>query len=121
MKKFLLFILIVGSSFLFSESLKAQVSNTNFSNTPSNSKSDDGVMVVSPNPARDFIVIKTKDANIKIKYVSFYSILGVQVAEYPVNMNSAEIRLDRLKPGKYLMRYILDDNTQRVTQIIKQQ
>lgn len=120
MKKFLLFILFIGTTLMFSESLKAQVSNTNFSNASSNIKSDDGVMVVTPNPARDFIVIKTKDANTKIKSVSFFSILGVQVAEYQVNMNSAEIRLDKLKSGKYLMRYVLDDNTQRVTQIIKQ-
>lgn len=120
MKKFLLFILFVGSTFMFSGSIKAQVSKTNFSNTTSGAKSDDGVMIVSPNPARDFIVIKTKDASTKIKSVAFFSILGVQVAEYQVNMSSAEIRLDKLKAGKYLMRYILDDNTQRVTQIIKQ-
>lgn len=119
MKKFLLFILFIGTTLMFSESLKAQVNNT-FSNASSNIKSDDGVMVVTPNPARDFIVIKTKDANTKIKSVSFFSILGVQVAEYQVNMSSAEIRLDKLKSGKYLMRYVLDDNTQRVTQIIKQ-
>lgn len=122
MKKFLLYILVIGATFTFSGSLMAQVSKANISNnTTSISKSDDGVMLVSPNPARDFIVIKAKDNNTKIKTVTFFSILGVQVAEYAVNMNAAEVRLDKLKPGKYLMRYILDDNTQRVTQIIKQQ
>ncbi len=122
MKKFLLYILIIGATFMFSGSLMAQVSKANISNnTVSASKSDDGVMLVSPNPARDFIVIKAKDSTAKIKTVTFFSILGVQVAEYVVNMNAAEVRLDKLKPGKYLMRYVLDDNTQRVTQIIKQQ
>ncbi|MBD8018680.1 T9SS type A sorting domain-containing protein [Weeksellaceae bacterium Sa1CVA4] len=77
-------------------------------------------MVAYPNPARDFIVVKSKDPLLKIKSVTFYSILGMQVAEYAVNMNSGEIRLDRLKPGKYLMRYIMSDNTQKVTQIVKQ-
>ena len=77
-------------------------------------------LVAYPNPAKDFIIVKAKDNESKIKSVTFYSILGVQVLEYSVNMNAAEIRLDKLRPGKYLMRYLLDDNTQRVTQIIKQ-
>ncbi|MGZ5187908.1 MAG: T9SS type A sorting domain-containing protein, partial [Kaistella sp.] len=60
------------------------------------------------------------DSALKIKSVTFYSILGMQVADFAVNMNSGEIRLDRLRPGKYLMRYVMSDNTQKVTQIIKQ-
>ncbi len=83
-------------------------------------KSDDGLLVAYPNPAKDFIMVKSKDTSLKIKSVTFYSILGMQVAEYAVNMNSAEIRLDKLRPGKYLMRYTLSDNTQKVTQIVKQ-
>ena len=83
-------------------------------------KSDDGVLVAYPNPAKDFIIVKSKDSDLKIKSVTFYSILGMQVAEYAVNMNSGEIRLDKLKPGKYLMRYTMSDNTQKVTQIVKQ-
>ncbi|QOW12023.1 T9SS type A sorting domain-containing protein [Kaistella flava (ex Peng et al. 2021)] len=86
----------------------------------SNQKSDDAVMVAYPNPARDFIMVKSKDASLKIKSVTFYSILGMQVAEYQINKNSEEIRLDKLRPGKYLMRYVLSDNTQKVTQIVKQ-
>lgn len=85
-----------------------------------NQKSDDGVMVAYPNPARDFIIVKSKDNSLKIKSVTFYSILGMQVAEYQINKNSEEIRLDKLRPGKYLMRYVLSDNTQKVTQIVKQ-
>lgn len=73
-----------------------------------------------PNPAKDFIIVKSKDSDLKVKSVTFYSILGMQVAEYIVNMNSGEIRLDKLRPGKYLMKYTLSDNTQKVTQIIKQ-
>ena len=83
-------------------------------------KSDDGVVVAYPNPAKDFIIVKSKDTSLKIKTVTFYSILGMQLAEYAVNMNSGEIRLDKLKPGKYLMRYTLSDNTQKITQIVKQ-
>ena len=77
-------------------------------------------MVAYPNPAKDFIIVKSKDASLKIKSVTFYSILGMEVAQYAVNMNSGEIRLDRLRPGKYLMKYTLSDNTQKVTQIVKQ-
>ena len=73
-----------------------------------------------PNPARDFIIVKSKDSSLKIKSVAFYSILGIEIAQYAVNMNSGEIRLDKLRPGKYLMKYTLSDNTQKITQIIKQ-
>lgn len=116
MKRILLFIFFVGLFSGFS-SLKAQnvreIANTS-------QKSDDGVLVVYPNPAKDFVIVKSKDASLKIKSVAFYSILGVQVSEVNVNMNSGEIRLDKLRPGKYLMKYTLSDGTQKVTQIIKQ-
>lgn len=83
-------------------------------------KSDEGEIDVYPNPAKDFIVLKTKDSSIKIKSVTFYSILGTEVASYTINSNYTELRLDRLKSGRYLMTYVLSDNTQKVTQIIKQ-
>ena len=83
-------------------------------------KSDDGVLQAYPNPAKDFIILKSKDSNLKIKSVTFYSILGVQVAQYNINMYSGQINLDKLRPGKYLMKYMMSDETQRVTQIIKQ-
>ena len=77
-------------------------------------------MVAYPNPAKDFIIVKSKDAFLKIKSVTFYSILGTEVGTYSVNMSSGEIRLDKLRPGKYLMRYLMSDSTQKVIQIIKQ-
>ncbi|WP_292010532.1 T9SS type A sorting domain-containing protein, partial [Chryseobacterium sp.] len=83
-------------------------------------KSDDGVLIAYPNPAKDFLIVKAKDPFLKIKNVTFYSILGTQVASYSVNMNSGEINLEKLKPGKYLIRYTLSNNTQKVTQIVKQ-
>lgn len=83
-------------------------------------KGDDGILAAYPNPTKDVLIVKAKDASLKIKSVSFYSILGTPVLSYNVNMNAAEISLDRLRPGKYLMRYTLSDNTQKVKQIIKQ-
>lgn len=83
-------------------------------------KSDDGVLVAYPNPAKDFVIVKSKDSALKIKSITLYSIIGMQVAEYQLNSNSAEIRLDKLRPGKYLMKYTLSNNTQKVTQIVKQ-
>ncbi len=83
-------------------------------------KSDDGALVAYPNPARDFIIIKAKNPSLKVKQVTLYSILGTQISENIVDSNTAEIRLDKLAPGKYLMRYVLSDNTQKVTQIVKQ-
>lgn len=116
MKRYLFFMFFIGllsvTSVAGAQMMKEPVS--------SSQKSDDGVLVAYPNPAKDFIVVKAKDASLKVKSVAFYSILGMQISEIAVNMNTAEIRLDRLKPGKYLLKYTLSDNTQKVTQIIKQ-
>jgi hypothetical protein len=117
-KKILFFVLFISSLTIFSEKVSAQ--SVDRISTIANQKSDDGVLIAYPNPARDFILIKSKDASLKIKSVTFYSILGMQVAEFQINKNSDEIRLDKLRPGKYLMRYVLSDNTQKVTQVIKQ-
>lgn len=118
MKKLLFSLIFIGTLAVFSEQVSAQ--SVDRVSMMTNQKSDDGVMVAYPNPARDFIMVKSKDSSLKIKSVTFYSILGMQVAEYQINKNSEEIRLDKLRPGKYLMRYVLSDNTQKVTQIVKQ-
>lgn len=115
MKKLLLSLFFVG---LFSGAAYGQI--THKEPISATQKNDDGVLVAYPNPARDVLVLKSKDSSLKIKSVAFYSILGVQVAAYNVNSGSSEIRLDQLKSGKYLLRYTLSDNTQKVTQIIKQ-
>lgn len=116
MKKLLLLFIFIGASVGLSSNLKAQLREPN----SISQKSDDGVLAAYPNPARDFLVVKAKDSSLKIKNVTFYSILGTQVANYSVNSNKAEINIEKLKPGKYLIRYILSDNTQKVTQIVKQ-
>ncbi|WP_312390699.1 T9SS type A sorting domain-containing protein [Chryseobacterium sp.] len=116
MKKLLLLFIFLGTFVGFSNNLKAQIKEPGaFSQ-----KSDDGVLVAYPNPAKDFLIFKAKDTSLKIKSVTFYSILGTQVANYSVNMNSGEVNIEKLKPGKYLIRYVLSDNTQKVTQIVKQ-
>lgn len=83
-------------------------------------KADDGVLIIYPNPVKDYIIVKSKNPSVKVKSVVFYSILGMQVADYHINNVSSEIRLDRLQSGKYLLKYTLSDNTQKVLQIIKQ-
>ncbi|WP_139422945.1 T9SS type A sorting domain-containing protein [Chryseobacterium mulctrae] len=116
MKKLLPLFIFIGATIGFSDNLKAQIKEP----TSTNQKSDDGVLTAYPNPAKDFLMVKAKDSSLKIKNVSFYSILGTQVASYNINSNNAEINIQKLKPGKYLIRYILSDNTQKVTQIVKQ-
>jgi hypothetical protein len=116
MKKLLLLIIFMGAFVGFSDNIKAQIKEP----SSTSQKSDDGVLTAYPNPAKDFLVVKAKDSSLKIKSVIFYSILGTQVANYNVNTNRAEINIEKLKPGKYLIRYILSDNTQKVTQIVKQ-
>ncbi|UOU96745.1 T9SS type A sorting domain-containing protein [Chryseobacterium daecheongense] len=117
MKKLLLLFIFLGTFVGFSSNLKAQQFREP---STASKKSDDGVLIAFPNPAKDYLIVKAKDSSLKIKSVIFYSILGTQVASYSVNMNSGEINIERLKPGKYLIRYILSDNTQKVTQIVKQ-
>ncbi|PIF47045.1 putative secreted protein (Por secretion system target) [Chryseobacterium sp. 52] len=116
MKKLLLLFIFIVAFVGFSNNMQAQLREPG----SITQKSDDGVLIAYPNPAKDFLLIKAKDSALKIKSVTFYSILGTQVANYSVNMNSGEINIEKLKPGKYLIRYILSDNTQKVTQIVKQ-
>ena len=118
MKKLLFFVTFSVSFLMFSGEAKAQ--ETLREPLSTSQKSDDGVLVAYPNPTRDFIIVKAKNPSLKVKSVTFYSIIGTQVLDISANSNTAELRLDRLKPGKYLMKYTLSDNTQKVTQIVKQ-
>lgn len=118
MKKLLFFVTFSVSFLMFSGEAKAQ--ETLREPLSASQKSDDGVLVAYPNPTRDFIIVKAKNPSLKVKSVTFYSIIGTQVLDISANSNTAELRLDRLKPGKYLMKYTLSDNTQKVTQIVKQ-
>ena len=94
MKKNLLMLMFFGISLVFSGSLSAQYSREPLSLSQ---KSDDGVLVAYPNPAKDYILVKSKDASVRIKSVTFYSILGMQVASYGLNSNSAEINIEKLR------------------------
>ena len=116
MKKLLFFILFFGMYFGFSGTMNAQNTREHITQQ----KNDDGVLVAYPNPTKDNLIIKVKDSSLKIKSVTFYSILGTQVANYSINNNSTEINIARFRPGKYLMKYTLSDNTQKIKQIIKQ-
>ena len=118
MKKLLFFVTFSVSFLMFSGEAKAQ--ETLRESLSASQKSDDGALVAYPNPTRDFIIVKAKNPSLKVKSVTFYSIIGTQVLDISANSNTAELRLDRLKPGKYLMKYTLSDNTQKVTQIVKQ-
>ena len=80
---------------------------------------NDKELIAYPNPAKDFLYLKTTDPNVKIKSATFYSILGNVVADVQINANYSEIRIDKLKQGRYLMRYVLSNNTQKIIQIIK--
>ncbi len=117
MKKFFLMLMLMGFTLGFN-TLQAQSSREQ--QTSGTQKGDDTILAAYPNPTKDVLIVKAKDSSLKIRSVSFYSILGTPVLSYNVNMNAAEINLERLRPGKYLMRYTLSDNTQKVKQIIKQ-
>ena len=105
MKKFLFFVTFSVSFLMFSSEIKAQ--QTLREPLSTSQKSDDGALVAYPNPTRDFIIVKAKNSSLRVTAVTFFSIIGTQVLEISVNANTAEIRLDKLKPGKYLMKYTL--------------
>lgn len=107
---FIFLLTLLYSEYGFSQSQSSFSSNT-----------ENEISVVTyPNPAKDYLYIKTNNPNIQIKNVSFYSILGNMVATMPINASYSEIRVDKLRPGKYILRYILSNNTQKIIQVIKQ-
>lgn len=78
-------------------------------------------LVIFPNPARENINLKVTNPNVKLKSVTIYALIGMQVAEFTnLNQNSVDLRIDRLKPGKYFVKYTLSNNTQQVAQLIKE-
>lgn len=79
-------------------------------------------IIIFPNPARETVNLSMKNTNdLKFTYVGIYSILGNQVAEFTgLNQSMLDLRIDRMKPGRYLLKYILSDNTQKVKQLIKE-
>lgn len=83
-----------------------------------NQKNED--IVAYPNPTKDVISIRPTQAGVRVKMVVFYDILGTQVASFSAHGVAVELDISRLKPGKYLMKYVLSDNTQKIKQIIKQ-
>jgi len=63
---------------------------------------------VYPNPAQDFIVVKTRE-NIAIKGVEIYGISGALVAtEFNMNTLSRQIDISALPAGLYLVRVMTD-------------
>lgn len=115
MKKFLLFVSLLLNLYngqLYAQDIQRESLQQN--------RNDEKLIVAYPNPVRDYLYLKTSNPNIKVKSVVFYSILGNIVADMNINASYTEIRLDRLRTGKYLMKYTLSDDTQKVIQIIKQ-
>ena len=106
--------------FFFSIISLGQMEAQSFQTGISSQTTNDKELIAYPNPAKDFLYLKTSDPNVKIKSATFYSILGNVVADVQINANYSEIRVDRLKQGKYLMRYVLSNNTQKIIQVIKQ-
>ena len=106
--------------FFFSIISLGQMEAQSFQTGKSSQTANDKELIAYPNPAKDFLYLKTSAPNVKIKSATFYSILGNVVADVQINANYSEIRIDKLKQGRYLMRYVLSNNTQKIIQIIKQ-
>lgn len=80
----------------------------------------DGITVVYPNPTKESVSVRLKDASSKIKFINIFSILGSQVMSVSVNASQAEINLGRLRSGKYMLQCVLSDGSTQVTQVVKQ-
>lgn len=80
---------------------------------------EEAAVAIYPNPTHGDLTIRTS-GTVKIKSLSVFSLLGTPLLSYEYNQPMVEVNLDKLKPGKYFLRYTLSDNTERVKQIIKQ-
>ena len=105
MKKLLFFIFFIG---LFSGFSLMKAQSTKDSVVPSH-KSDDGVLVAYPNPAKDFIEIKT---NTKIESVQICDNLGRILK----TENTAKINVSNLEKGVY---YLKINNGEKIEKFIK--
>lgn len=114
MKKHLLYIFLLFCFTSVFDVTSAQVLR------PGEPKSEAATVIAYPNPATEYIILKVKDPLLKIKNVTIYSILGMQVASYNLNLNAAELNLEKLRAGKYLVKYQLSDSSQNVSQFVKQ-
>lgn len=114
-KIFFLFF-IVGLFSMGGFSIKAQ---TSFTST-THSKAKKGI-VIYPNPVHSTATFEVTDKDTEIKSITIYSIIGKQVADYKrLNSERVTLQLSRLRSGKYLVKYALDNRTVKVAQLIKQ-
>jgi hypothetical protein len=68
----------------------------------------DGNTFVYPNPAQDFIVVKTRE-NIRVQGIEIFGINGALVAsEFDLNTLSRQINVSELPRGLYLVRVMTD-------------
>jgi len=68
----------------------------------------DGNTFIYPNPAQDFIVVKTRE-NIRVQGIEIYGINGALIAsEFDLNTLSRQVNVSSLPRGLYLVRVMTD-------------
>jgi hypothetical protein len=68
----------------------------------------DGNTFIYPNPAQDFIVVKTRE-NIRVQGIEIFGINGALIAsEFDLNTLSREVNVSSLPRGLYLVRVMTD-------------
>lgn len=65
--------------------------------------------------------LQIEDSHFKLKSVTIYAIIGKPVMELKnINLNMVKLPTEQLKPGKYLIKYTLSNNIDRVIQLVKE-
>lgn len=120
MKKHLLIITLLVS-FIYTLPVSASMGEGNNPVSVAQ-KTDDGKVVLYPNPATTVTQLKVTSADAKIMEVSIYGILGNEIYRKSFNGVNDVIQLNvsNFKKGKYLVRVIFSDGTSEVKALIKQ-
>lgn len=75
---------------------------------------------VYPNPAVSFAKVKSEKLFVNITKVEVVDIVGNPMFQINSNSSIVNLNVSRLNKGKYFIKVSFSDNTQEVTQFIKQ-
>jgi len=83
-------------------------------------RSKDNIKIY-PNPTKNSFFVSVLNTS-KIKQVTVFNIIGHKVLDYKVRtpfLKKVQINISRLPSGKYFVRVLLDDKTQKMKHLIK--
>jgi len=106
--------------FGFAEIKANQYIETSFYNLPTTEYSNKSTLTIFPNPAIDFVRIKSSNLFVRFKEIKVIDIVGNEMFHVTGNnFSTAELNISQLRKGKYLIKVTYSDNTEEATQLVK--